>query len=119
MFKCILAMAITMTCTAACVQSSQRNGSNPVSPDARFEVGKLLYADEFDQGIQWWCVEMERAGHVRLANHAMEIDVPAGCTVWFRPRLDGPLMIEYEATVISAGAKNDRVSDLNSFWMAR
>jgi hypothetical protein len=27
-------------------------------------------------------------------------------------------MIEYEATVISAGGKNDRVSDLNCFWMA-
>ena len=27
-------------------------------------------------------------------------------------------MIQYEATVVSAGGPNDRVSDLNSFWMA-
>ena len=50
---------------------------------------------------------------------AMEIDVPAGCTVWLKQRLDGPVMIEYEATVLRAGGANDRVSDLNCFWMAR
>jgi hypothetical protein len=49
----------------------------------------------------------------------LEIDVPAGCTVWFRPLIQGPVMIEYEATVVSASGTNDRVSDLNCFWMAR
>jgi hypothetical protein len=39
-------------------------------------------------------------------------------TVWFRPKLEGPVMISYDATVISAGGPNDRVSDLNCFWMA-
>ena len=47
------------------------------------------------------------------------IDVPAGCTVWFAPLIEGPVLIEYEARVVSAGGKNDRVSDLNCFWMAR
>jgi hypothetical protein len=46
------------------------------------------------------------------------LDVPAGCTVWFRPELRGPVVIEYEATMISRGGPNDRVSDLNCFWMA-
>ena len=50
---------------------------------------------------------------------ALVIDVPAGCTVWFKPQLTSPLMIEYEATVISSGGANDRASDLNCFWMAR
>jgi hypothetical protein len=46
------------------------------------------------------------------------MDVPAGCTVWFRPELRGPVVIEYEATMIRRGGPNDRVSDLNCFWMA-
>ena len=39
-------------------------------------------------------------------------------TVWFRHELKGPVMISYDATAVSAGGANDRVSDLNSFWMA-
>jgi hypothetical protein len=38
--------------------------------------------------------------------------------VWFRQELVGPVMISYDATVVSAGGPNDRVSGLNSFWMA-
>jgi Domain of unknown function (DUF6250) len=54
------------------------------------------------------------------ADHGtLDIDVPAGCTVWFKHEIAGPVVIEYEATAISAGGENDRVSDLNCFWMAR
>jgi hypothetical protein len=49
----------------------------------------------------------------------LDIDTPAGLTLWFRPELVGPVMIQYEAQAISAGGPNDRVSDLNAFWMAR
>jgi hypothetical protein len=73
--------------------------------------------------LEQWLVEMERvasgaAGTVTAKDGVLDIDVPAGVTVWFRQELDGPVMIQYEATVISAGGANDRVSDLNSFWMA-
>ena len=61
---------------------------------------------------------MEQPGSVTAKDGVLDIDVPAGVTVWFRQELDGPLMIQYEATVILADGLNDRVSDLNSFWMA-
>lgn len=48
----------------------------------------------------------------------MEIDTPAGLTLWYRERLQGPVAIEFEAMAVSAGGANDRVSDLNAFWMA-
>jgi hypothetical protein len=38
--------------------------------------------------------------------------------MWFKPELRAPLMIEYRARAVSAGGRNDRVSDLNTFWMA-
>jgi hypothetical protein len=96
-------------------------------PDKRFHAGKVLYADDFTEGLDHWRVEMERAasgagagtaGTVTAKHGVLDIDAPAGVTVWFRQELEGPVMIQYEATVISAGGPNDRVSDLNSFWMA-
>jgi hypothetical protein len=102
-------------------------------PDRRIHSGMVLYADGFRHGLNAWRVEMERvasgtagagaggtvtAGSVTAGDGVLDINVPAGVTVWFRQELDGPVMIQYEATVISAGGANDRVSDLNSFWMA-
>jgi hypothetical protein len=96
-------------------------------PDKRIHLGNVLYADDFAHGLGQWRVELEPGasgagagtkGTVTAKDGVLDIDVPAGATVWFRQELDGPVMIQYEATVISAGGSNDRVSDLNSFWMA-
>jgi hypothetical protein len=92
--------------------------SQGVPPDNRFHAGKILYADHFHHGLAAWRVEMEKPGTVTAKNGVLDIDVPAGVTVWFRRELEGPVMIQYEATVLQAGGANDRVSDLNSFWMA-
>ncbi len=86
---------------------------------AQFHRGKLLYSDDFNSPSGQWISELENGGSVTQQNGKMEIDVPAGASIWFKPLLRGPLMIQYEATVISAGGPNDRVSDLNCFWMAR
>ena len=87
-------------------------------PDPHYRIGPQLYSDDFEHGLGQWFVEMEMPGAVTAKDGALDIDVPAGVTVWFRHELEGPMMITYEATVISAGGPNDRVSDLNSFWMA-
>jgi Domain of unknown function (DUF6250) len=83
-----------------------------------FHAGKLLYADDFNHGLDQWRVEMEKPGTVTAKDGILDIDVPAGVTVWLKQKLEGPVMISYEATIVSAGGPNDRVSDLNSFWMA-
>ena len=88
-------------------------------PEAPFRVAKLLYADDFRGGLGRWTAELEKPGRVEAKDGTLEMDVPAGCTVWFRPELSGPVMIRYEATMIQHGGANDRVSDLNCFWMAR
>ena len=53
-----------------------------------------------------------------MIEYQMELDTPAGTTVWFKPRLEGNVLIEYEVMVIDKNGPNDRVSDLNCFWMA-
>jgi hypothetical protein len=79
----------------------------------------VLYKDSFQSDAGQWITELEGGGSVRIGNGEMDIDVPAGATVWFRPILHSPVLIEYDATSIRAGGANDRVSDLNCFWMAR
>jgi len=90
----------------------------PLSSEPWFVLGELLASDDFAGGLGQWLVELEAGGTVSARTRALEIDVPAGCTVWFRRPLEGPLLIAYQATVVDAGGPNDRVSDLNCFWMA-
>lgn len=80
--------------------------------------GRLIAADDFRHGLRQWAVELERGGMVTASRGVLEVDVPAGATVWFRRKLEGPYVIEYTATPVSAGGVNDRVSDLNNFWNA-
>ena len=81
----------------------------------------LLYADDFRSTEDWaenWVIEAEAPARVIASHGTLDIDAPAGCTLWFRPRLSGPVEIEFEATAVAEGGPNDQVSDLNVFWMA-
>lgn len=79
---------------------------------------RLLHRDRFVSGIAQWKIELERAGRVTAANGVLDIDVPAGATVWFRPVLEGPVAIDYTVIPVAEGGANDAVSDVNCFWMA-
>lgn len=82
-------------------------------------AGPRLASDDFTRGLAQWQIELEQPGSVRMVESALDIDVPAGATLWFKPEITGPVAITFDATAISAGGPNDRVSDLNVFWMAR
>ncbi|MEU5278160.1 DUF6250 domain-containing protein [Streptomyces asoensis] len=79
---------------------------------------RLLARDDFRHGLGQWAVELERGGTVTASRGTLEVDVPAGATIWFKRPLHGPYVLEYIATPVSAGGVNDRVSDLNNFWNA-
>ncbi len=55
--------------------------------------------------------------HFVFYNNTLEIDAHKGVTVWFKTKLQGECVIEYDITVIDNGGPNDRVSDMNCFWM--
>jgi hypothetical protein len=66
-----------------------------------------------------WHFELEDpAARVSLRHGTFDIDTPAGATLWLRHELTGPVKIEFDATAVDAGGPNDKVSDLNVFWMA-
>ncbi|MGS0527242.1 DUF6250 domain-containing protein [Zobellia nedashkovskayae] len=79
----------------------------------------LMYLDSFELGLENWKVEQMPGGTVGLKDGKMEITDVSGCTVWLNKEFTGPLMITYEAYVIDEGGPQDRVSDLNCFWMAK
>lgn len=87
-------------------------------------IGELLAHDDFDRDLSHWVVEQTPSGTTRIKEGRLDIDDGAGpndkggCTVWFKQKFAGPILIEFEATMIQRGGPNDRVSDLNCFWMA-
>jgi hypothetical protein len=108
---------LTLVLTSAAMGSAP--AATQPSPDSRCQIGDVLYADDFQSDSGLWIGELEKGGSVKFGDGQLDIDVPAGATVWFKPMLAGPVLIQYEATVVKAGGANDRVSDLNCFWMAR
>lgn len=81
-------------------------------------LGALLHVDDFRDGLGQWLLQAHRPGLVTATDGILDMDVPAGTSLWFRPRLSGPVAIRYEALMVAQGGPNDRLSDLNAFWMA-
>ncbi|MDV3457920.1 DUF6250 domain-containing protein [Sphingomonas sp. HF-S4] len=69
-------------------------------------------------GASDWKIEAEQAAFVSLGP-VIDIETPAGLSLWYKRELKGPVAIEFEALAVSEGGANDEVSDLNAFWMAR
>ncbi len=68
-----------------------------------------------------WKIEQMPGGTstVRDGAGTLEILDAAGCTAWWSERLTAPVEITYEVTVVDQGGPQDRLSDLNCFWMAQ
>jgi rhamnogalacturonan endolyase len=81
---------------------------------------ELLFSDDFQKWNNDWTAEFEDSASsaVRIENGTLDISASAGATVWFKNKLSGNIMITYDAVVAANGGPNDRVSDLNAFWMA-
>lgn len=101
---------------------AQTAGTAMVAADTvlRYKRGKLLYKDDFDPALKNWVSEFPATPHSSItANKGkLLIDVTGGATVWFAKKLSGNILIEYKRTVVMKGGRNDRLSDLNQFWMA-
>lgn len=67
-----------------------------------------------------WQAEIEPVGQseVRTENGKLILNTAGGVTVWFKPRLEGNIRIEYDWTVLVDSGRNYRLSDLNQFWIA-
>lgn len=88
--------------------------------EPQYKLGKLIYHDQFNSGLNNWIVEKPpTTDSVEVVNHSLVINVNGGTTVWFNKKITGNVYIEYKRKVIMANGRNDRLSDLNTFWMAK
>lgn len=81
----------------------------------------LLYADNFNKlNSNKWFSEIAPLpdSKVYVENGGLILDTKGGVTVWLIKKLKGNIQIEFDRTVIMDSGKNDRLSDLNVFWMA-
>lgn len=84
------------------------------------ERGDLVFRDDFEGPLKGYVLEYARKPGNAIANRGgrLEIDVDSGATVWLDLPLSGDLLITYTRRVVMDGGRNDRLSDLNHFWMA-
>ncbi|HAF43268.1 MAG TPA: Tat pathway signal sequence domain protein [Sphingobium sp.] len=87
-------------------------------PMAARAPGRILYRDDFRHGLMQWRIEAAGDAKVAAREGVLDIDTPAGLTLWFLPALNGPIAIDYEVRAVDAGGPHDAVSDVNAFWMA-
>lgn len=83
--------------------------------------GALLYEDKFEsKSLNNWKPELQKPdlSVVKAQDGKLNIDVGGGASIWFKHKLQGNILIEYDVVVIKKEGANDRLSDLNQFWMA-
>lgn len=82
---------------------------------------KLIFSDDFGTGRlndQWTAEINEKdAPGVLIKDGQLHLDTEGGITLWYKKILEGNILIEYDRAVLMEDKKNDRLSDLNQFWM--
>jgi len=112
MYRCLQFLLLTFIfTTTSCTRDPQQTGSD----QAGYTIGEVLFSDDFSGDLSNWLAEGRQP---EIIDGQMNLDTPVGTTVWLKPWLQGNVMIEYDVTVVGRGGPNDRVSDLNCFWMA-
>ena len=99
----------------ACFKSEAQNATSGLKKE-------LLFSENFSGSLSKnrWISEIEPVGNssVFSKNGSLIMNTAAGVTVWFNQKLNGNILIEYDWKVLVDSGRNDRLSDLNQFWMA-
>ena len=119
------------SCTAVIVllifSSSTPAQSNSVREASKkldsIDIGNyaLIASEDFAHNLDNWTAEFEKPESSQMSivsGSVLDVSASAGATVWYRNKLSGNICISYDVTVIDSSGANDRVSDLNVFWMA-
>ncbi|MEA5404344.1 DUF6250 domain-containing protein [Arcicella sp. DC2W] len=82
---------------------------------------KILFTEDF-QGVlnpQKWVSEIEPLPNSKVytVNNKLVLDTKGGVSVWFNQKLKGNYMITFKRKFVLNGGVNDRLSDLNVFWL--
>ena len=88
--------------------------------ERKIAIERVIYSDDFKNDCSNWIAEFEKpaTSAIKIVDGKLDVSSSAGATVWFKNRLSGNVMITYDEKVIDKGGSNDRVSDMNVFWMS-
>jgi rhamnogalacturonan endolyase len=82
-----------------------------------------LFTEDFHGALNTkkWIAEIEPLPNSRVftQDNKLVLDTKGGVTVWYNQVLTGNYEILFKRKVIVAAGKNDRLSDLNVFWLAQ
>lgn len=80
------------------------------------------FEETFDQPLstEVWHVEMDPQPNssVSVENGQLVVDTKGGVTVWLKKELNNQVTIEFDRTIVVEDGVNDRLSDMNQFWLA-
>jgi len=83
----------------------------------------IIFQEDFttDLDPEHWIIEMDDQPNssVTVQEGKLVLDTKGGVTVWLNQELEGDFEITYDRRVIVEDGPNDRLSDLNQFWLAR
>lgn len=89
---------------------------------AQKQKAKLIFSEDFTKTLDTslWKAEVASLPNskVYVKDGQLFLDTKGGVTVWLNKKLKGNIRIEYSRKVLVDSGANDRLSDLNSFWMA-
>lgn len=93
-----------------------------LSFSAAAQKRQLIFSDNFNKATvdTNWVIETTplKGSSVFIQKGKLVLDTENGVTLWYKQKLKGNFEIEYTRTVIMDSGHNDRLSDLNQFWMA-
>lgn len=121
MHHSILASLTLILVLSQIASSDQRKDSLSILRSQSTEKGKLIFAADFESlDPKTWVVEMDSVAgsSVYVHNNKLILDTRAGVTVWLNKKLKGNFQIEYIRKIVVESGSNDRLSDMNQFWMA-
>lgn len=102
--------------------AQEATSGKQTQPPLIFKKKTLLFSDDFSKGLDStvWKSEIapQPTSSVYVKNGQLVLDTRGGVTTWLNKPLQGNILIEYKRTVLMEGGINDRLSDLNQFWMA-
>jgi len=114
----IFILLLSLTFTVFAQNTKPAESKKPYVCTVKSE--KIIYTENFNTDFSNWKVEFETpdSSSIQLVDGKLDVSTFGGATIWFNPKLKGNIMIIYDVTILDNGGKNERVSDMNAFWMA-
>lgn len=112
----VLPILLMLISTMAFPQKTKKLSLN----DTLTVKAKLIHSENFDNDLSKWVKEVEPSdsSSVSIKDGKLDINVTKGCSVWFKEKMKGKMLIEFDAIMVQDGGVNDNVQDLNTYWMA-